>query len=108
MKGSYFAIERGQLFCLLGPNGAGAYWTLLCAHTELSRMFVTDCHLALRTVLLCDDYQRGDCIHHRVLLLCPDHDDPAHCERSAVIAQERRPRSTALQASCPHQVTLRI
>ncbi len=24
MKGSYFAIERGQLFCLLGPNGAGA------------------------------------------------------------------------------------
>ena len=30
MKGSYFAIERGQLFCLLGPNGAGKTTTINC------------------------------------------------------------------------------
>ena len=35
MKGSYFAIERGQLFCLLGPNGAGAYTPLRCASLTL-------------------------------------------------------------------------
>lgn len=30
IKGSYFAIERGQLFCLLGPNGAGKTTTINC------------------------------------------------------------------------------
>lgn len=28
VKGSWFAIERGQLFCLLGPNGAGKSTTI--------------------------------------------------------------------------------
>ena len=38
MKGSYFAIERGQLFCLLGPNGAGTDWPLRDAHAGTSQM----------------------------------------------------------------------
>ena len=30
IKGSWFAIERGRLFCLLGPNGAGKTTTINC------------------------------------------------------------------------------
>ncbi|GIL78966.1 hypothetical protein Vretimale_187 [Volvox reticuliferus] len=30
IKGSWFSIERGQLFCLLGPNGAGKTTTINC------------------------------------------------------------------------------
>jgi len=30
VKGSWFGIEQGQLFCLLGPNGAGKTTTINC------------------------------------------------------------------------------
>ncbi|KAG2423312.1 hypothetical protein HXX76_015459 [Chlamydomonas incerta] len=30
IKGSWFSIEQGQLFCLLGPNGAGKTTTINC------------------------------------------------------------------------------
>lgn len=30
IKGSWFGIEEGQLFCLLGPNGAGKTTTINC------------------------------------------------------------------------------
>ena len=30
LKGSYFTIPKGQLFCLLGPNGAGKTTTINC------------------------------------------------------------------------------
>ncbi|GAB4824042.1 hypothetical protein N2152v2_011088 [Parachlorella kessleri] len=30
VKGSWFAIEKGRLFCLLGPNGAGKTTTINC------------------------------------------------------------------------------
>jgi ABC-type multidrug transport system ATPase subunit len=30
LKGSYFAIPKGQLFCLLGPNGAGKTTAINC------------------------------------------------------------------------------
>ncbi|KAI8472689.1 MAG: hypothetical protein J3K34DRAFT_204610 [Monoraphidium minutum] len=30
IKGSWFGIEKGQLFCLLGPNGAGKTTTINC------------------------------------------------------------------------------
>lgn len=30
IKGSWFGIEQGQLFCLLGPNGAGKTTTINC------------------------------------------------------------------------------
>lgn len=30
IKGSWFAIEKNQLFCLLGPNGAGKTTTINC------------------------------------------------------------------------------
>eukprot|EP00878_Enallax_costatus_P038857 GHUV01044342.1.p2 GENE.GHUV01044342.1~~GHUV01044342.1.p2 ORF type:complete len:111 (+),score=30.80 GHUV01044342.1:601-933(+) len=30
IKGSWFGIQEGQLFCLLGPNGAGKTTTINC------------------------------------------------------------------------------
>jgi ABC-type multidrug transport system ATPase subunit len=30
LKGPWFRIPRGQLFCLLGPNGAGKTTTINC------------------------------------------------------------------------------
>lgn len=37
IKGSWFGIEEGQLFCLLGPNGAGKTTTINCLTGQASQ-----------------------------------------------------------------------
>ncbi len=39
IKGSWFSIHQGELFCLLGPNGAGKSTTINALTGELTGVF---------------------------------------------------------------------
>ncbi len=108
MKGSYFAIERGQLFCLLGPNGAGAYRNLRDAHAGPSQMLCHKLSFSFsRCAAVSDDCRRVDCIHRRVLLLCLEYDGPVHCERLAMMCAGKTTTINCLTGVLPPSGSLR-